>query len=128
MGRFSTFGMVGALCLFLAGCSSGPSDPSAATKPATTEQPVASSVKQVHVTKVDFGDNWPLTVDEATIVNDNDAVYLQIHGTNYATNGFARGLAAKDGTPDIEKSPYLNQDKTIYLSGIIKRGLALNSH
>lgn len=98
------------------------------TQSASTPPAVTSSTKQVHITKADFGDNWPLTVGEATIINDDDSIYLEINGVSYATNGQARGLAQKNGTPDIDASGYLNQDKLAGLMYVIQRGLALNGH
>ncbi|MEX2645451.1 MAG: DUF2511 domain-containing protein [Gaiellaceae bacterium] len=53
-----------------------------------------------HVTAVEFGTNWPLTVSEGTLrCSGPGAVTFESGGTVYAVNGTAEGL---DMGADIE--------------------------
>ena len=103
----------------LTGCGKSP--------PLSDDSAAPASLGQVRITQAEYAGRWPLTVNEATLVNKDDMIYLEINGVNYATNGFARGQAKKDGTPDIMNSPYLNPDKSADLADLIQRGLTLKS-
>ena len=70
----------------------------AATTTAPSAGPDAGAGKQ-KVTRADFDDEWPLTVDGGTLRCDGDAVTFEVDGTTYAVNGTAMG---RDAGADID--------------------------
>jgi len=63
------------------------------------EEPVTSSNSRVHVTREQFGNEWPLTVDSGDVeCIDGLYVVFHHHGTAYALNG----IAESRGYPKID--------------------------
>lgn len=109
------------IVLLLAGCAGG----------ADRGGPSVSEAKGVVITKAEYGEDWPYTVDSGRLYCDppGSAVVMESDGKVYALNGRAMGQAAQRG--------YLNARETITLrdengyftigdaSSIIQRGLAM---
>lgn len=69
-----------------------------------TEDPAKQSVSNsgVHRTlsRKDFGDDWPLNVDEAQLgCSDIGGLIVSANGVDYAVNGTAMGQKGFDGQP-----------------------------
>lgn len=63
--------------------------------PATPE---AAAEGPLEVSRSDFGDDWPLTVERGTLAcEEPSAVIFTTGGTTYAVNGMASGLADQRG-------------------------------
>lgn len=45
-----------------------------------------------HLTRADFGDRWPLTVEEGTVRREGPCILFETNGTTYAVNGTARTM------------------------------------
>jgi len=48
------------------------------------------------VTKEEYGNAWPFTIDEGTIKNENDAVIFEAEGFRFGLNSKAMGQEYKD--------------------------------
>jgi hypothetical protein len=111
-------GMLAALTLLLAGCSSStPTEPTDAS--ATQPNPGA-------VGRADFGKDWPLTVESGVLSCEGaGAVYFTTGGLRYAVNGLARGIHdAPDIDPIWAKDPSGTVPKK-NIGPLITRGLQL---
>lgn len=63
-----------------------------------TDEP-AERLGSVRVSRADFGDEWPLTVEEGILACDADAVTFIANGVVYAVNGTAE---TRGGGVDID--------------------------
>lgn len=54
-----------------------------------------------HVTRAEFGDRWPLTVDDGTLSCQFNAVIFTREGVTYAVNGVAQQMRADRKWHDI---------------------------
>ena len=54
-------------------------------------------VKSKTVKSIDYGPNWPLTVDSARLCCRFKAVWVEVNGKKYGVNGTAKGLLKKYG-------------------------------
>jgi hypothetical protein len=103
--------------------------------PVPTEVPTASPEPTValppprpsgDVSRVEFGDTWPLTVEAGELLCVNQAVVFSTGGITYAVNGTAKDRADELGWQDIapiwaDGDAGLKKD----MSPLIERGLAL---
>ncbi len=62
-------------------------------------------VKSKKVTASEYGDDWPLTVDQAKLCCKHDAVWLETEGRRYSLNGWAEPLLKRHGVPIQELGP-----------------------
>jgi hypothetical protein len=82
--------------------------------------------KSESVSRADFGEDWPLTVDSGVLsCEDGGYVYFTADGTRYAVNGFAmtKGDAPRINTIWANDPTGLSPRKNI--GPLIDRGLAL---
>lgn len=118
----------------LLGCGSPPASSGASQPPSSENAPSAGSApqlppNQLHITKADFGDAWPFTVDEGVLTGTGSGgvgeVTFTTNGVTYGVNGLANGTgkyaeieaiwAANPSIPGTKKD----------IGPIIKRGLEL---
>jgi len=77
--------------------------PPTATK-APTAQPASSGASGGKVSRADFGEAWPLTIEEGTLACvPGNRIVLFANGQVYAVNGLARGNMAQRGWRDIQE-------------------------
>jgi hypothetical protein len=74
-----------------------PSSDRAASSTAGTKY-IHSSVGGLTISKAQFGDKWPLTINKGVVkCTKNNAVVFEAEGKTYAVNGAAQGLAYEMG-------------------------------
>lgn len=115
--------------LVVAGCAGGDSTEDAADT-TTTSAPTAgpagpdAGAGEQEVTRADFGDEWPLTVEGGTLRCDGEAVTFEADGTTYAVNGMA---TSRDAGADIDPiwAPGEVEGLKISIAPLIDWGLEL---
>jgi hypothetical protein len=55
------------------------------------------------VTRQDYGERWPLTIDEGILQCVRNGVFLKVGSQVYAINGTAKGISRQLGYPPIEE-------------------------
>ena len=101
------------------------------TPPATPSPPAnpTLSANETRITKQEFGDAWPFTVDEGILTCKGSgglgAVVFTANGKTYGVNGIARGMKKYDEIDQIwaphQSIPGAKKD----IGQIIQRGLSL---
>lgn len=76
------------------------------------------------VSKDEFGDAWPLTVDSGTIINSNGAIIFCHEAQEYQLNGVATAQGYQAINP-IWKNDPANPSAKINIGSLIKIGLNL---
>jgi hypothetical protein len=78
------------------------------------------------VSRAEFGDKWPLTVEAGELLCIDQAVVLDTGGITYAVNGTAKDRADASGWQDIE-AIWADGDAGLKkdIGPLIERGLAL---
>lgn len=76
-------------------------DPTPTIAPEPTFPPLPTRLSN-SVSRVEFGDAWPLTVERGTLLCIDQAVVFSSGGVNYAVNGTAVQRASEFGWRDIE--------------------------
>ncbi len=78
------------------------------------------------VSRAEFGDDWPLTVEAGELLCIDQAVVLDTGGITYAVNGTAKDRADESGWQDIE-AIWADGDAGLKkdIGPLIERGLAL---
>jgi hypothetical protein len=108
--------------------TSAPTSPTTSAQPQSTPQP-SLPPGQVRVSKQEFGNAWPLTVDEGVLACKGSkgfgAVLFIANGKTYALNGVARGEKIYQEIDSIQaKDPKIPGVK-MSVGPLINRGLKL---
>lgn len=95
--------------------------------PTTTPQPTATPAptKEVLsvVTHAAMGDDWPLIVEEGTIICDGASILLRTNRGLFAVNGTARGQRKWHDIREITKPDPHNAGLLMDVQPIVDRGL-----
>ena len=79
----------------------------------------------VTVSRSEYGDSWPLTVDSGTLrCEPPSAVVFKVDGTDYGVNGMAKTNGYADIAPIWAADPSGNAPKK-NIAALIQRGLEL---
>lgn len=129
------------VALGIVGCSDvkeggGPPDPadtSQVESEAAEARPVASAPdpKGVLITKADYGEDWPYTVESGRLYCDppGSNVVMETDGRIYALNGRAMGNATQRGYLNARETITLQDEYGYFTVGdsqkIISRGLSM---
>jgi len=112
-------GVVVILLLLGSSCNSGPD----------RRVPSSRSAQPGFVSRAEFGDRWPLTVESGTLRCEPDygtALVIVVGNVKYALNGRARGQIDQTGWRDSRELVRKDQDGGLANVGpLIERGLAL---
>lgn len=84
----------------------------------------SGSDNSITVTRADFGDEWPLTVEEGELACEADAVTFTTGGTTYGVNGLAIGRGHPEIDPIWADDPEGLVPK-INIGPLLQRGLEL---
>ena len=107
--------------LLLAGCAGG----------ADRGGHTVEEEKGVVITKAEYGEDWPYTVESGRLYCDppGSAVVMESGGQAYALNGRAMGKAAERGYLNARETITLRDENGYFTIGdtsrIIQRGLAM---
>lgn len=78
----TTFSLIASLILILTGCSSSNDETDVNLEPSTDKT-------MQEISKDDFGEKWPFTVDKGILKCDGAAVTFTVEGKEYPINGVA---------------------------------------
>ena len=92
--------------------------PKPTATPAPTKKPPLSVVSQA-----EYGDAWPLIVEDGTIICDGASILLRTNRGLFAVNGTARGRGKWHDIRDITKPDPNNAGLLMSVQPIIDRGL-----
>ena len=89
---------------------------------------ITSACKTVR--SIDYGADWPLTVDAAKLCRNRHAVWVEVDGKKYGLNGTAKGVLAGNGHACCDLAP-IWKDHTcrmgkVNISRLLQDGLALD--
>jgi hypothetical protein len=84
------------------------------------------SSSQKHISRADYGSDWPFTVDSGTLGcwGPSAVTFVTEDGTTYALNGVALGWAEKNGW-EINKEDEIWDPNKGDIGALIDDGLAL---
>lgn len=82
------------------------------------------NMKERIVSKDDFGDSWPLTVDRGVVANRNGAIIFRHEGQEYQLNGIAIAQGHQPIDPIWKNNPN-NPSMKLNIGVLINVGLEL---
>lgn len=93
------------------------------TIPKATTMPEPTKQQLSYVSRTEFGDTWPLTVEDGTIICDGASILLRTNHGLFAVNGTARGQHRWKDIRDITNADPHTPGLLMNVQPIVDRGL-----
>jgi hypothetical protein len=117
-------GLVVLAALAMAACS----NPTTTTPSASSVEAPAGSIGAEEVSRGDFGEDWPLTVDSGVLAcqGAGAVTFTALDGTTYAVNGLAQSATpypeidpiwADSGKPKVDIGPLIDRGLDLCATG-----------